>query len=325
MNTGLVSTLIPVYNRPGLLREAVASVLAQTYNKIEILIIDDGSTDETPAVCAQLRDAHPAVVEVITKANGGPGAAREAGRLRARGEFVQHLDSDDVLLPRKFEVQVAALRDHPECGAAYCYTRYYRIGEPPCEEPWKGSGETVAAMFPTFLNERWWDTPTPLYRRSVCDAAGPWSDLRLEEDWEYDCRIAALGTRLVHCKEFLVEVRDHGGQRLCRGTALDPARLAHRARSHRLIYEHARRAGIGPDSPHLQRFARALFLLARQCGAAGLSAESRALFELSRAASGPARRRGLDYLLYRAAAASLGWGGAGRLACWADRYRRNSG
>jgi glycosyltransferase involved in cell wall biosynthesis len=321
MQNDLVSTIIPVYNRPVLLREAVASVLAQTHRPIEIFVVDDGSTDETPKVCARLAAAHPDVVFVFHKANGGPGPARELGRLQARGEFIQYLDSDDLLLPRKFEVQVAALRRHPECGVAYCYTRYYKIGQHASDRPWKGSGEMVEAMFPSFLNERWWDTPTPLYRRSVCDAAGPWSDLRLEEDWEYDCRIAALGTRLVHCREFLVEVRDHGEHRLCHGAALDPARLVHRARAHRLVYAHARRAGLGPDSRHLQRYARELFLLARQCGAAGLSFESRELFELSREACGPTRRHGIDYLLYRAAAAALGWRGAGRLACWSDRCR----
>jgi hypothetical protein len=97
--------------------------------------------------------------------------------------------------------------------------------------------------------------------------------------------------------------------------------LVQRARAHRLVYQHARRAGIGPDSPHLQRYARELFLLARQCGAAGLSGESRALFELAREASGPARRRGLDFRLYRAATTLFGWRGAGRLACWADWCR----
>jgi len=178
-------------------------------------------------------------------------------------------------------------------------------------------------MFPTFLDDRWWDTPNPLYRRSVCDRAGPWSDLRLEEDWEYDCRIAALGTRLVHCREYLVEIRDHDGQRLCRGDATDPSRMRQRVRAHRLIYDHARRGGIGVENRHMERFARKLFLLARQCGAVGLAPESCELFTLARQASGPYRSRGLDFRLYRAATAGLGWCLAGRLACWADRLRAN--
>jgi hypothetical protein len=71
----------------------------------------------------------------------------------------------------------------------------------------------------------------------------------------------------------------------------------------------------------MQRFARKLFLLARQCGAAGLADESRALFALALEASGPRRARGFDFHLYRAAAAGLGWCLTGRLSCWADCLR----
>jgi glycosyltransferase involved in cell wall biosynthesis len=106
---GLVSTIIPVHNRPALLREAVASVLAQTYRPIEIIIVDDGSTDETGREAEALAEKY-SEVHSIHRQNGGPGAARETGRLAARGEFTQYLDSDDLLLPTKFELQVAGLR-----------------------------------------------------------------------------------------------------------------------------------------------------------------------------------------------------------------------
>ena len=106
---GLVTTIIPVYNRPCFLREAVASVLAQTYRPIEIIIVDDGSGPETVAVCEELAAAHPEI-RILHQENAGPGAARERGRLAARGEFIQYLDSDDRLLPEKFE--------HAGCGFA---------------------------------------------------------------------------------------------------------------------------------------------------------------------------------------------------------------
>ncbi|MGD0948065.1 MAG: glycosyltransferase family A protein, partial [Candidatus Binatia bacterium] len=102
MIPGLITTIIPVYNRPQLLRQAVASVLAQTYQPIEIVIVDDGSTDDTPQVAETLREQHPDEVAVLRQPNRGPGPAREAGRRAARGEFVQYLDSDDLLLPDKF-------------------------------------------------------------------------------------------------------------------------------------------------------------------------------------------------------------------------------
>src|SRR5262249_49515606 len=103
----LVSVIIPVFNRAAMLVEAVTSALAQTHRPIEIVIVDDGSTDDTVRVADELANDS---VRVVHQANGGPGAAREAGRRIARGELIQHLDSDDFLLPRKLELQVAALR-----------------------------------------------------------------------------------------------------------------------------------------------------------------------------------------------------------------------
>ena len=319
---GLVSTIIPVHNRAALLREAVASVLAQTYRPIEVVLVDDGSTDDTPAAADALAAAHPDIISVLHQSNTGAGLARESGRQVAKGEFIQYLDSDDVLLPEKFTLQVGGLRAEPQCGAAYGYTRYRHADGRLESQPWKGSGQRVDAMFPAFLKSRWWDTPTPLYRASVCDAAGPWTDLRLEEDWEYDCRIASLGTKLHFSEAYVAEVRDHDQGRLCRGEALDPVRLRHRARAHGLIHAHATRAGIGPDVPEMQHFARELFLLARQCGAAGLNAESRQLFDCAKNASGQSRAGGIDFRLYRAATGILGWSLAGRLACSADRLRK---
>lgn len=319
---GLVSTIIPVHNRAGLLREAVASVLAQTYRPIEIIIVDDGSTDDTPGVVDSLAAGYPGATMAVHQDNAGPGLAREAGRRKASGEFIQYLDSDDLLLPNKFALQVAGLRASAQCGVAYGYTRFRHADGRVDPRPWKGSGARVETMFPSFLRTRWWDTPTPLYRASVCDAAGPWSDLWLEEDWEYDCRVAALGVELHFCEAYVAEVRDHEQGRLGRGGALDPARMAQRARSHHLIYEHAKRAGVDANVPEMQHFSRELFLLARQCGAAGLPTESRELFQLAKDASGAERARGLDFTLYRLAADILGWPLAGRLACTSDMFRK---
>jgi glycosyltransferase involved in cell wall biosynthesis len=316
----LVTTIIPVYNRPGLLRDAVQSVLDQTHRPIEIIIVDDESTDDTPECIGQLVASHPDIIRSAWQKNCGPGIARETGRLLARGEFIQYLDSDDVLLPRKFEVQVRALKENPEAGAAYCFTRYRVMGEEPHPTPWKRSGITVETMFPTFLDDRWWDTPTPLYRKSVLDEAGPWTDLRLEEDWEYDCRIASLGTRLVHCKEFLVEVRDHAGTRLCCGDPYDKKRLHWRSAAHQLILGHARRFGLDVGDPHMQRFSRKLFLLARQCGAGGLTAESKALVELSKS-SADVSKRGHDLRTYELLARCVGWKLMGQISCLLDKLK----
>jgi len=318
---GLVSTIIPVRNRPAQLREAVASALAQDYRPIEILIVDDGSTDETYAVAQALAAAHPEIIRAVTQANAGPGMAREHGRQLAQGEFIQYLDSDDVLLPGKFAAQVSALRAHPEADVAYGITYFRGSDGILVEKPHKDTGESIPTMFPAFLVSRWWETATPLYRRSVCDQAGPWSELSLEEDWEYDCRIATLGGKLAWCPIPVSEHRDHGGGRLSRGTSLDKRRMRQRARSHELIFGHAVRAGL-QGTPEMQHFARALFLLSRQCGAAGLPAESRRLFELSRQAADAPRNRGMDYGLYKMAASVLGWTAMGRLSGWLDGLRK---
>lgn len=311
VNAGLVSTIIPVYNRSALLREAVASVIAQTYRPIEIIIADDGSTDGTPATIAELAAAHPEI-RTTRIANGGPGAAREAGRQLARGEFIQHLDSDDLLRPRRFELLVAALRAHPEAGVAYGMTRYLNAEGNELAPTWKDPNQKQETMFPSFLLQRWWDTPSPLYRRSVTDAAGPWTSLRMEEDWEYDARIAALGTRLAFVPEVLVDVR----MRMEGHLSGDPSRLADRAQAHELIAQHAQRAGIGVDAPEMQHFARELFHLARQCGAAGLRDEARRLLALAR---GIAPR--WDVRAFGVVASIIGWRGAGKLAVMRERLR----
>jgi glycosyltransferase involved in cell wall biosynthesis len=316
---GLVSTIIPVHNRPLLLREAVESVLAQTYRLIEVVIVDDGSTDETAAVAAGFERARPDIVRVARIANSGPGAAREAGRQLARGEFLQYLDSDDLLAPTKFEIQVAALRASPECGAAYGHTRAYTMGRPPRQAAWKRTGERIEMMFPSFLASRWWETSTPLYRRAVCDRAGAWTSLRSEEDWEYDCRIASLGVRLAFCDAHVSDYRSHDGAMLSR-PADRRAALRDRAASHAAIFAHARFYRIDAATPEMRVFARSLFLLARRCGAAGLASESRALFDLSRDASGD-RAGGWDFLAYRTLAGGVGWRMAGALACRLDGLR----
>jgi hypothetical protein len=269
--------------------------------------------DRLAAACSEVR--------VVHQANAGVGSAREAGRLNARGEYLQYLDSDDLLLPGKFERQVTGLERHPERGVSYGWTRLrHRDGsvEP---KPWKGSGDRIEAMFPRFLQWRWWDTPTPLYRASVCAAAGPWSSLRMEEDWEYDCRIAALGVSLHYVEEWVAEVRIHGQGQLSGGPdAASPANLRERARAHALILRHARTAAIPDHAPEMQHFARELFLLARQCGAAGLPGESRMLFELARDASGRDRDR-LPLRAYGMLARLVGWSAAGKLAGLTDKLR----
>jgi hypothetical protein len=312
---GLVSTIVPVYNRALMLSEAVESVLAQTYRSIEIIVSDDGSTDDTPAVIRALEAAHPGIVRSTRGERRGPGPAREAGRIMARGEFVQYLDSDDLLRPRKFEVQVRALADNPGCGAAYGYICLHRNGRPVDNRPYKWSGRALPTLFPWLLADRWWNTDAPLFRRSVCDAVGPWTSLRWSQDWEYDGRVGALRTQLVHTPEFVCDQRQHDGER-----QTTPADWSHpdRARARKtflgLMLAHARRAGVTTDQPEMQHFSRWLFQTARLCGAAGLADDARECFAWAKEAAGPERARQKDFRIYEALARRFGWTRVGRLA-----------
>ena len=311
----LVSTIIPAYDRPEMLREAVESVLAQTYRPVEVIVSDDGSTDDAVAAADALARAHPDVVRVIHGPHRGPGPAREAGRQLARGEFIQYLDSDDRLLPRKFAVQVGALRAHPDCGAAYGFIRLCPEGEPPRAEPYKWSGRALPTLFPDLLVDRWWNTDCPLFRRSVTDAVGPWTDLRYSQDWEYDARVGALGTRLVQCPEFVCEQRQHAQARQTgHGAWLDPP---DRVRFFTLLHAHACRAGVPPASAHMRHFSRWVFSQARQCGALGDAAAARRLYALA-ASAVPEKDMTLRAVGW--AARLLGWRLTGRLCAARDRF-----
>lgn len=310
---GLVSTIIPVYNRADMLRQAVDSVLAQTWRPIEILICDDGSTDDTVATGHELAAAHPGIVFYDWAENRGAGMARERGRQLARGEFVQYLDSDDSLWPRKFEVQVAALRVQPECGAAYGWIRLCPEDGPPGEQAYKWSGRAMASLFPTLLVDRWWNTNAPLWRRSLCDAIGPWSSLRYSQDWEYDARAAGLGVKLAYCPEFVTDQRHHAGNRQTgSGRWLQPA---DRLRFFQTLFQAAIRAGVAKDTPEMRHFSRWIFRQARECALLGDVESAKALCRLAREASD---RTAWGMRLYQTMSQTMGWARAAR---WTEAVR----
>ena len=303
-----------------MLQESVASVLAQDYDALEIILVDDGSDDETPKVISNLKREDPRIRSLKTH-RSGPGLAREAGRLKARGEYIQYLDSDDLLYPHKFARQVDMLERHPGADVAYCRTVYRGAdGKPQVNYPGKRTHERIERMWPSFLVSRWWSTLTPLYRKSVCDRVGPWSDLRQDEDWEYESRVATAGGWLCYVDNALCEVRHHTGHRASGGAISRQMSLQHRARARELIYAHARAAGIKHCHCEMQHFARSTFFLSRQCGAGGITAESRMLYRLSRDAAGPKAK--LDHRFYGFAAGVFGWSGMGTLSEWGDRWRK---
>jgi glycosyltransferase involved in cell wall biosynthesis len=107
----LVSVIIPVFNGERFLAQAIESVLAQDHRQVEIIVIDDGSTDGSREVAEAFED-----VIVIASSNSGAGAARNLGLTRAKGAFVTFLDADDLMAPGRLSAQLEHLRVHPETG-----------------------------------------------------------------------------------------------------------------------------------------------------------------------------------------------------------------
>jgi GT2 family glycosyltransferase len=112
---GLVSVVIPTYNREQILGRAIDSALAQTYTHVQVVVADDGSSDHTRTVAK----SYGARVTYVYQTNAGVSAARNLGLRHARGEFIAFLDSDDEWRPWKIDAEVAALRRHPQAGIVW--------------------------------------------------------------------------------------------------------------------------------------------------------------------------------------------------------------
>ena len=113
---GLVSIVIPTYNRAYIIAATIESALRQTYANVEVLVADDGSKDDTRAIVEAFGDPR---VRYLWQPNAGCPAARNLAIRHARGEFIALLDSDDRWMPWKLEAQVALLRAHPEVGMVW--------------------------------------------------------------------------------------------------------------------------------------------------------------------------------------------------------------
>lgn len=114
-----VSVIIPTYNRVHMVTQAIESILTQSYEDFEIIVVDDGSTDNTQEVISRYVELHPQKIHYIFKQNGGCASARNAGIKAATGDFVAFLDSDDLYEPRKLELQVELLNMEQDCGFVY--------------------------------------------------------------------------------------------------------------------------------------------------------------------------------------------------------------
>ena len=122
----LISVIVPCFRQAHFLKECLASLQAQTYPNWEAIVVDDGSPDDAAAVAIALAQSDPRI-RLVRKVNGGLSSARNAGLAAARGGWIQFLDSDDVLMPRKLELQLQCMQGAP--ALVFSYTDYWHGAE----------------------------------------------------------------------------------------------------------------------------------------------------------------------------------------------------
>jgi glycosyltransferase involved in cell wall biosynthesis len=120
VSTDLVSVIVAFYNAERFLEDAITSVLVQRYSPLEVILVDDGSTDRSEDLARTLSAGHPEVRLLRSTNNAGPSAARNAGLAEATGNYVTFLDADDVMLPDRLSSQVAYLVDRLDVDLVLC-------------------------------------------------------------------------------------------------------------------------------------------------------------------------------------------------------------
>ncbi len=187
-----VSVIIPLYNLKHYIKEAIDSVLNQTYPKIEIIIVDDGSTDNPETVLNEYRNR----IKVIRQENEGLASARNTGIKNSEGEYLVFLDADDYICPNKIETEIEILEKHPKIG--WVYEKSLTIDEnkriirklpdiaiKPTEQPPQGK------IFHKLLLENLMPVNAVMIRRKVIDVGMFDESLTSYEDWDFWIRVSA--------------------------------------------------------------------------------------------------------------------------------------
>jgi glycosyltransferase involved in cell wall biosynthesis len=194
MSTPLVSIVMPAYNRARLIRESIQSALEQTLSDLELIVLDDGSSDGTPAVVRRISDPRIRLFEL--ERSGHLSRLRNLGIERARGRLVAFLDSDDLWQPDKLQRQAEALDRHPQAGWSLCgyevfdengvqKRRLYEQNLQPQSE------EAVGSIFPDLIRTQTVIyTSTVLARRRALQETGPLDESLKTSDFEFLTRLA---------------------------------------------------------------------------------------------------------------------------------------
>ncbi|HEV7399701.1 MAG TPA: glycosyltransferase family A protein [Solirubrobacterales bacterium] len=205
----LVSVVIPAYNAERYIAESIASVLAQTYAPLELIVVDDGSTDRTAELAGGYAEA-----TVIVQQNSGPSAARNRGAAVASGEFLAFHDSDDTMTPDKLAVQVARMLDDPGTGCVLAEQEL--LVEPGAELPFWVEGSKVPTAMPPrppeLADEPMVHPMTMVVRREVFARVGPFDEsMRAAEDFDWMLRATEAEVEIARLSDVLLRRRVHAG------------------------------------------------------------------------------------------------------------------
>ena len=186
-NKPSVSVIIPTYNRSSLLRLTIESVLSQTYSNVEIIVVDDASTDDTPAVVKSYGDR---VIYIREPVNNGGDTVCLSGLKFASGKYINFLDHDDLFFPEKLELQVRMLEEKPDLGLAHCgYFHIDQEGNLLEKISFLPEGDVFKQLL---LGDFVW-SGGPLYRRSSMESAGMVDEFWSAGDWSRVLRMAQAG------------------------------------------------------------------------------------------------------------------------------------
>jgi glycosyltransferase involved in cell wall biosynthesis len=207
MNRPTVSIVLPTYNRAQLLPRAIASIEAQTFTDWELILVDDGSTDDTKAVATGFAARLGGRMRYISRPNGGCGAARNTGIDAARGEFVAFLDSDDEFLPTKLARQLELFALRPELGLVYSDYSFIDVAgvrhasvfdemspiarEVPAREVADGLHVCTGSLFDSLIRSYFVATIVGMVRREVLGDRIRWEAVgAYAEEWLFFLRVA---------------------------------------------------------------------------------------------------------------------------------------
>lgn len=259
----LVSVIIPFYNRLDLLLSSVKSVVVQTYRPIELILIDDNSTELFDRKMLDGFVSSDMSVKLVRNAkNLGPGTSREAGRLIAKGDYLAYLDSDDFWHKNFLEKLVGKLEQNPDVGMAYSKTLLIRsTGNYLRNKNDKEFERIIPIIFD--VHGRPWATSSCVWRRQTVNKIGPWSNARIWEDYEYDVRAAICNNKIIHVPEVLFYMNMESKQKISM-VKNTKTMIAEKARSILSIARHLRKSDFFNDKDIRKRI---VYYLLTSCAA----------------------------------------------------------